>query len=639
MPHRPSPLGVALSLVRDLDPHDGPSHAASSTQARWRLRALATSLIASVAGLFAGILPVAVGLGVEGLTRGQDGGASAAHGPSSAARLLVSLWPGGEPSPGVFVAAAFAGIVAAVAVSFFAGEAASKLTASTTAALRVAMMRAAIESSPHAIERAGASLGSPAAPPGLVAPSTARSGSEAVKLSVLRDAQGAAEFVVAALTTVPQAFFALLALGVDLARSGALAVVVGGAAIFALSRLFGARASRGVARATQVLQATDARVFSEVSEKLAHVEDFRLAGARGQAIGEVTEAAEASATARRGFARSLALSGQISGVLGAMAPLLVLLALGLSGRAPSAGDVAKLLLAVPIVVMRLQALDAFRLASIEKAPVLRAVRAVLDLSPHPDPARARLDAATLSGTDLELHHVSFRPEGAPHETVRDVSLVIPEGSVVGLCGASGSGKSTILRLLLRLEDPTSGEVTVGGTDLRELVPSGLPAVFAVLGQQTRLLGRTIEDNVTLGTGVHGDAEGTTRAIEALTAAQIGELAAPEGLARRFTAAPPNLSGGEQRRVLLARALARRTRVLVLDEPESGLPGAQAAAVIDAAVSAAKGRTVVVATHAPDLLRSTFNVLLDKGAIVARGTHAELLASNEAYARLFTRSEG
>jgi ATP-binding cassette subfamily B protein len=584
-------------------------------------------LLASLAGALGGGVPASVELGVEGLLgRGVT---------SPLGRSLARLFPWLDGSSYAWTAVALVGIVAAVGVALWASETGARLTADTTAALRIGMMRAAIASAPRDVTALAASLGGPARPPGLAPLPGPKPTDDAVKLVVLRDGQGAAELVVAGLVTLPQAFFALALLGVDLARSGAFSVVIGGVAIFALSRVLGLSASRGVARATTALQATDAKVFSEVSEKLGHLEDLRLSGARAESLREVMHAANDAADARRRFARALGVSGQITGVLGALAPLLVLVVLTLSGRPPSAGEVAKLLLAIPVVVARLQAVDALRVGAMEKAPVLRNVVAVLGLPPRPDATRARVPAAELSSGAITFDDVSFAPVADQPPIVDGVSIDIPEGAIVGLCGPSGSGKSTLLRLLLRLDDPTEGAVKIGDVDVRDVLVDDLPRVFASLGQGSRLLPRTIAENVTLG-GLHSDEAREDVARRALERAQIPELGDAEGLARRFVPAPPNLSGGEQRRVLLARALAQDAKVLVLDEPEAGLPGGQAEAVLRAAVSASKGRTLVVATHAPDLLPSTFNVLLEGGRVVARGTHAELCERDERYRELFSR---
>jgi len=629
------PFALARALLRQLlarEPKGAHGAAPPPDEAgrgAFVFRVASASALAALTGALAGLVPAAVEVGVQALLHHPE--------DASLARLLRPVLPAALDTTATWIALALGTILLSVLIAIASSQNGTRLAAETASRLRSAMMRAILGTSPRAIAKLGEELAAaPVAniprPPGVGPPKTA--GADAVKLAVLRDAQSSAEFLVATLVTLPQAIVALIALSIDLVRSGAMLVAAGGAGIFVISRLASLRASRGVSRATAALQATDARVFTEVGEKIAHVEDFRLAGAKRLATTEVDEALGDAVRARRGLARALALSSQVTTVLGAMAPLLVLLVLSAMGHAPRAGEVAKLLLAIPVLVARLQAIDALRVGSIEKSVVLRAVTRVLALPPLPDPSRARVGADAVEGGKVVFTDVTFVPEGKTDPILYGASLEVPAGSVVGLCGPSGSGKSTMLRLLLRLDDPTSGSVVIDGVDVREITVDELPRVFSRLGQESKLLSRSIEENVLL--GARADARTSKSAGEALTRAQIPELATTDGLARRFVPTPPNLSGGEQRRVLLARALAQDAKVLVLDEPEAGLPGGQVEAVLAEVVAASKNKTVFIATHAPDLLASSFNVLLERGRIIDQGTHAELLERSEKYRKLFSR---
>jgi ABC-type transport system involved in cytochrome bd biosynthesis fused ATPase/permease subunit len=471
-------------------------------------------------------------------------------------------------------------------------------------------------------------------PPGAKPPEIR--GMEVVKLTIAREAGIAADFIIAFMTGLPQTTVTLLVLGFELVTGGMGLVLAGGAALFLVSRLAADRASKRVAGEMQAMQRADTAVFATLGELLAATEDLRLLGARGQATREFAEAAYRSADARRRFTGALAVSGQIKSVFSALSPLLVLAAITFSRAEAPAGDVAKLLLVVPLLMARFEALDALRTGLIERGPVLRASSALLELPEFPPPPADPVPAGHMKGAEIRIEGVTYKPEGASRPILDGLSLVIPEGAVVGICGRSGCGKSTLVRLLLRLDDPSSGSISIGGVDLRRVAPADLPKVFSVLGQGSRVLERTIGENLSVGMDPAPSEEAMR---EALRRVELDELASSSGsgegrgLATAFRAVPPSLSGGEQRRLLLSRMLLREARVFVLDEPEAGLPSATAEQVLRSVAELAAGRTCVVVTHAPHLLRSTFNVVMDRGAVAATGTHEELVATSEIYQSL------
>ncbi len=601
-----------------------------SFRGRFTLELVMVVAVSALAGATAGVLPSVVGIALNAIL-GRAGPPGA--GITGAFARLVA----GTGAP-VVIAATLGATLATVAVSVLSSKLGSQLAGEVTAALRIETLRAALHASPRDVDAAGKevaeSKGGPPPPPGVKAPEVR--GTEVVKLAIAREAGLAADFAVAMITGLPQAVVTLLVLAYELVADGTWLVLAGGAGLFFVSRVAADRASRRVAREMQAMQQADTAIFGSLGEKLAATEDLRLLGARGQAVREFAEAAHRVADARTRFTGALAVAGQIKSVFSAMSPLLILIALKASGRTHDPGDVAKLLLFVPLLMARFDALDALRSGLIERGPVLRAAARLLQLPESPARPTDPVPASDLARGAIAFKDLTFTPPGGSRPVIDGLSLEIPAGAVVGICGPSGCGKSTLLRLLLRLDDAASGEITIDGVDVRRVAPEQLPSVFGVLGQASRLLERTIAQNLAVGLD---PAPAEAAMCEVLRRVKLDELAQPpagagaRSLATEFRAVPPSFSGGEQRRLLLARMLVREARVFVLDEPESGLPSATAEEILRAVAELAGGRTCLVVTHAPHLLASTFNVVMDKGKIAAIGKHEELVASSEIYRSL------
>lgn len=593
---------------------------------------LFAALSAAFAGAVAGLLPSLIGISIGAIL---DRPASPSPGVAGLFSRLVT-----GASPWVVIVATLVVTTLSVGIAMAQSRVGSVLAAEVTAALRVELVRAALWASPRAVEAAGARAlspkGGPAAPPGAKAPQVR--GVEAVKLVIARDAATVSDFAVAVVTGLPQALVTLSVLAFELAMGNALPVLLGTVVLFVLSRLFSDRASRRVGERMQAMQRADTGVFGSLGEMLAGTEELRLLGAREVALSELGEAAHRAADARKSFASALALSGQIKSVITAMSPLVILVALRLSGRAHEAGDVAKLLLVVPLLLGRLEALDGLRSGLLERAPLLASLAELLALPPHPKEPEQPTPLASLPGSAVSLDNLIYTPEGATKPVLDGVSLSIPEGAVVAICGASGSGKSTLVRLLLRLDEPSAGQIRIGGVDLRSISPKDLPHLYAVLGQASVLFERPVSQNLTLGLG-QPPTEAELKAM--LARVRLDDLAegrGGRGLATDIRKIPPNFSGGEQRRLMLARMLLRNARVLLLDEPEAGLPGATAEELLKSVVELSAGRTTIIVTHAPHLVRSTFNVLLDKGRVAAIGTHEELVKTSEPYRALLAEGQ-
>lgn len=236
-----------------------------------------------------------------------------------------------------------------------------------------------------------------------------------------------------------------------------------------------------------------------------------------------------------------------------------------------------------------------------------------------------------AAADLRLDGVSFGYE-ANRPVLREVSLTVPAGSTTCLVGTSGAGKSTVLSLLLRLQDPDSGVVSIGGVDLRDMDLAQVRNHVAFVPQDAWVMAGSIADNVRYAQPDASDEQ--VRA--ACAAALVDEFAdrLPAGYDTQVGEGGTKLSGGQRRRIALARALLRSSEVLVLDEPTTGLDAASERLVLAAIRRAAVGRTVLIVTHQMALAQVADRVLvLQSGQVVQCGTPGQLRASAGLYRTL------
>ncbi|MGW2825154.1 ABC transporter ATP-binding protein [Streptomyces sp. NPDC001443] len=246
--------------------------------------------------------------------------------------------------------------------------------------------------------------------------------------------------------------------------------------------------------------------------------------------------------------------------------------------------------------------------------------------------RARARRLGRARGEVEFDGVCFRYPGTSSWALSEVSFHVAPGETLALVGASGAGKSTATRLLLRFYDPERGSVRLDGTDLRELCLADVRDNVAVVLQETLVLHGTVRENIAYGRPGATEAE----IVAAARAADAHEFveALPQGYDTPVGQRGRALSGGQRQRLAVARAMIRDAPVLLLDEPTTGLDVRSGLRIMDPLRRLMAGRTTVVISHNLLTVRdATRIVVLDHGQVVESGTHAALLARDGPYARL------
>lgn len=263
-----------------------------------------------------------------------------------------------------------------------------------------------------------------------------------------------------------------------------------------------------------------------------------------------------------------------------------------------------------------------------------------------DPVMQSTGAARLNGVSY-AYDISERavlgqaaavvsgPAGRPEQVraLQDVTLDLPAGATTAVVGPTGSGKTTLSGLTLRLMDPDTGTVRLDGVELRDVRRGGIPQVATLVAQSPFLFDDTIEGNVVLDRPIEKD-----RVRDALEVAQAAEFVdrLPDGASTRVGERGASLSGGQRQRIALARAVAGDPMLLVLDDATSAVDPAVEGAILDGLRDRSSGITVLVVAYRMSTIGMADHVVyLERGRVLDQGTHLELLDRCPAYARLVT----
>ena len=235
--------------------------------------------------------------------------------------------------------------------------------------------------------------------------------------------------------------------------------------------------------------------------------------------------------------------------------------------------------------------------------------------------------------DVSLRNVSFRYEAAERDAVSHIDLDIPQGKTVALVGASGSGKTTIARLIPRFWDVREGSLKIGGVDVRQMDKAVLMRNVSFVFQNTRLFKTSILENIRYG-NPDATIEQVNRAVDLSQSREIIERL-PQGLNTVIGAEGTYLSGGEQQRIVLARAILKDAPIVVLDEATAFADPENEHLIRQAFAHLTCGKTVLMIAHRLTTVQDADNiVVVDKGRIAEQGTHQQLMEQATLYYKMW-----
>jgi ATP-binding cassette subfamily B protein len=240
---------------------------------------------------------------------------------------------------------------------------------------------------------------------------------------------------------------------------------------------------------------------------------------------------------------------------------------------------------------------------------------------------------------VALDHVKFHYNGTNDGAVlSDISLVAKPGETVAILGATGAGKSTLMNLIPRFYDVSEGQVCIDGIDIRSIQQDSLLAQVGIVPQETILFSGTVRENIRYGRPEASDEE----VIAAAKAAQahVFILGLSDGYDTHIEERGVNLSGGQKQRIAIARALITQPKILILDDSTSSVDVETETKIQTALEEIMHDRTsFVVAQRISTVLNADKIVVIDKGQIVAQGTHAELMRSSPIYQEIYDSQLG
>lgn len=319
----------------------------------------------------------------------------------------------------------------------------------------------------------------------------------------------------------------------------------------------------------------------------------------------------------------------------------VLLAVGTWAISKGSFDAAGMVTFVTSLILLVEPMQALGRAFNELKNGEPAIERLFEFTSASPKVREKPNAIPLQNVsgEVELLGVSFRYDGSSPWVLRNVNLYVRPGETVALVGASGGGKTTLAKLLLRLYDPIYGNIIIDGQDIRNLSLKSLRKQVAIVPQETTLFTGTVAENIAYGQlPAEVDIDAVKRAAQLANADEfIRNLT--DGYSTNLGDRASSLSGGQRQRLAIARALYQEATILILDEATSALDNKSEILVREALERLMADRTVFVIAHRLETIQRADRILLlDGGKIVEEGTHLSLLGQGGKYAALYTRQE-
>jgi ATP-binding cassette, subfamily B, bacterial MsbA len=328
--------------------------------------------------------------------------------------------------------------------------------------------------------------------------------------------------------------------------------------------------------------------------------------------------------------RSMEATGPLVEIIAAIGVGLALLYVYVANL--SAGRFFGLISGIFILYDPIKTLSKIQIVMQQSIAATTAIFSLLDSEPTVKDAPHAIGLKSSEGR-IDFENVTFRYANTTRDAIRNVNLHVEPGKTYALVGASGAGKSTILSLILRLYDPTSGAVKIDGCDLRSITQKSLREQIGLVSQETFLFHDTILSNIQF-----GRLDATPEEVrEAARAAYADDftMAQPKGYETVIGDKGCLLSGGQQQRLAIARAILKNAPILLLDEATSSLDSESEQQIQKAVAKLATGRTVIAIAHRLSTVLSADQIIvMDSGRIKEIGTHTELLGKSGYYRRLY-----